>query len=116
MITSVEFERMAAAGRIVRPSNGQRAASILFVQCAGSRDPDHLPYCSSVCCMDTLKQITYIREQDPETQVYVIYKDMRTPGQYERFYRTVQDQPLNFFTKGEVAAVTPTGGRLWRSR
>lgn len=112
VITSLEFERMAAAGRIVRPSNGQRAASILFVQCAGSRDPDHLPYCSSVCCMETLKQITYIREQDPETQVYVIYKDVRTPGQYERFYRTVQDQPLNFFTKGEVAAVTPTGGRL----
>ena len=112
VITNLEFERMAAAGKIVRPSNGNRAASILFVQCAGSRDPDHLPYCSSVCCMETLKQITYIREQDPEAQVYVVYKDMRTPGQYERFYRTVQDQPLNFFTKGEVAAVTPAGGKL----
>jgi quinone-modifying oxidoreductase, subunit QmoB len=112
VITNLEFERMAAAGKIVRPSNGHRAASILFVQCAGSRDPDHLPYCSSVCCMETLKQITYIREQDPEAQVYVVYKDVRTPGQYERFYRTVQDQPLNFFTKGEVAAVTPAGGKL----
>ncbi len=113
MISNLEFERMAAAGRIARPSNGQRAESILFVQCAGSRDPDHLPYCSSICCMETLKQITYIREQDPEAQVYVVYKDVRTPGQYERFYRAVQDQALNFFTKGEVTAVKPgAGGRL----
>jgi quinone-modifying oxidoreductase, subunit QmoB len=108
IITSIDFERMAAAGKIARPSNGQRAASILFVQCAGSRDSDHLPYCSSFCCMETLKQTTYIREQDPDAHVYVVYKDVRTPGQYERFYRTVQDQPLNFFTKGEVAAVAIT--------
>ena len=57
---------------------------MLFIQCAGSRDKDHLPYCSSACCMGTLKQIGYIREQDPEAQVYIVYKDMRTPGQYER--------------------------------
>ena len=104
---------MAVAGKIVRPSDGLPAKSVLFVQCAGSRDKEHLPYCSSACCMRTLTQITYIREQDPETQVYVVYKDMRTPGQYERFYRAVQDQPLNFFTKGEVASVAKSAdGRL----
>jgi quinone-modifying oxidoreductase subunit QmoB len=113
VVTNVELERMAAAGPIVRPSDGKRPASVLFVQCAGSRDKDHLPYCSSACCMQTLKQVTYIREQDPDAQVYVVYKDMRTPGQDERFYRTVQDHPLNFFTKGEVTAVKKTGdGRL----
>jgi quinone-modifying oxidoreductase subunit QmoB len=107
VITNVEFETLAR-GAIVRPSDGKPARSVLFVQCAGSRDKNHLPYCSSVCCMATLKHIGYIREQSPETQVFVVYKDVRTPGQYERYYRAAQDHPLNFFTKGEVASVEKT--------
>ncbi|SPE43177.1 Quinone-interacting membrane-bound oxidoreductase complex subunit B (QmoB) [Candidatus Sulfopaludibacter sp. SbA3] len=105
VVTSLEFERMAATGPVVRPSDGGLVKRVLFIQCAGSRDPNHLAYCSSSCCMTTLAQTTYIHEQDPETEVYVVYKDIRTPGQYERFYRAAQDQPLNFFTKGEVTAV-----------
>lgn len=105
VVTNVEFEQMASAGPIIRPSTGQPVKSVLFVQCAGSRDKDHLPYCSSTCCMETLKHVTYLHDQNPDIQAYVVYKDMRTPGQYERFYRTAQDQPLNFFTKGEVAGV-----------
>ena len=113
VVTSVEFERMAAKGPIVRPSDGQPLKRVLFIQCAGSRDKDHLPYCSSACCMTTLVQTTYVHEQDPEAEVYVVYKDIRTPGHYERFYRAAQDQPLNFFTKGEVASVTKApDGRL----
>jgi len=113
VVTNVELERMAAAGPILRPSNGQPVTSVLFIQCAGSRDKEHLPYCSSACCMGTLEQIGYIRQQDPEALVYVIYRDMRTPGQYERIYRQVQDQPMNFFTKGDVASVERwTDGRL----
>ncbi|MDP3001484.1 MAG: hydrogenase iron-sulfur subunit [Bryobacterales bacterium] len=105
VITNVDFERMASAGNIARPSDGKPAASVLFVQCAGSRDKDHLPYCSSVCCLATLKHATYIREQNPEALVYIVYKDMRTPGLHERFYRAAQDHPLNFLTKGEVTSV-----------
>ncbi len=105
VITNEQFERMAAKGPILRPSNGQPVKSVVFVQCAGSRDPEHLPYCSTVCCLQTLRQIGYLREQDQEAQVYVIYKDMRTPAQDERIYRQAQDHPMNFFTKGEVAAV-----------
>ncbi len=105
VVTNVELERMAAAGAIRRPSDGRAPASVVFIQCAGSRDPEHLPYCSSVCCLATLKQARYIRRENPEAAVYVIYKDMRTPGQYERFYRAAQDDPLNFFTKGEVTSV-----------
>ncbi len=113
VITNVEFEHMAFAGPIVRPSTGQPVKSVLFVQCAGSRDKDHLAYCSSVCCMETLKHLTYLREQNSQIEAYVVYKDMRTPGEYERFYRKVQDQPLNFFTKGEVAGVKKEAdGRL----
>ncbi|MEW6758410.1 MAG: FAD-dependent oxidoreductase [Acidobacteriota bacterium] len=112
VITNVEFERMAAEGPVKRPSDGRPAESVLFIQCAGSRDKDHLPYCSSVCCMATLKQAALIHERNADAKVFVVYKDMRTPGQYERFYRQVQDHPLTFMTKGEVQAVEagPKGG------
>jgi len=105
VVTNIELEKMAAAGTIQRPSDGKPVESVLFVQCAGSRDPEHLPYCSTVCCMATLKHACYIREQNPDAKVYIVYKDMRTPGQYEKFYRRVQDEPLNFLTKGEVTGV-----------
>ena len=113
VVTNVELERMAAAGPITRPSDGRPVRSVLFVQCAGSRDANHLAYCSSVCCMASLKHAAYVHEQNPDASVYIIYKDMRTPGQYERFYRAAQDHPLNFLTKGEVAGVEPAAdGRL----
>ncbi len=113
VVTSGEFEAMAVKGSIARPSDGLPAKRVLFVQCAGSRDQEHLAYCSSSCCMTTLAQTTYVHEQDPAAEVFVIYKDIRTPGQYERFYRAIQDQPLNFFTKGEVASVeSAPDGRL----
>lgn len=105
VVTNVELERMAAAGPIRRPSDGKPVEEVLFVQCAGSRDPRHLPYCSSVCCLATLKQARYIREGNPDAKVFIVYKDVRTPGQYERFYRAVQDDPLNFLTRGEVSGV-----------
>ncbi len=107
VVTNVEFERLAW-GPLVRPSDGRPVHTILFVQCAGSRDPQHLPYCSNVCCLATLKHILYIRERDPEAQVFVVYKDIQAPGQYERFYRAAQDHALNFFTKGEIASVEKT--------
>jgi len=113
VITNVELEQMVAAGPIARKSDGRPVQSVLFVQCAGSRDKDHLAYCSSVCCMASLKHAAYVHEQNPDAAVYIIYKDMRTPGQYERFYRKAQDHPLNFLTKGEVTGVEPAAdGRL----
>ena len=113
VITNVEFEQMAAAGPITRPSTGLPVESVLFVQCAGSRDKDHLPYCSSTCCMNTLKQVEYVREQNSDAQVFVVYKDIVTPGQYEKYYQKVQDQPLNFFMKGAVTgAETGADGRV----
>ena len=113
VITNIDLERMAAAGKIARPADGGPVESVLFIQCAGSRDKEHLSYCSSVCCVTTLKQASYVREQNPDAQVFVVYKDMRAPGPYERFYRAAQDHPLNFFTKGDVAAVElGPGGKL----
>ncbi len=105
VLTNVELEEMASRGPIIRPSSGKPVRSVLFIQCAGSRDKNHLPYCSSVCCMATLKQAAYVRKNYPDAKIYIVYKDMRTPGQYEKFYRAAQEDPLTFFTKGEVVSV-----------
>ncbi len=109
VITNVQMEEMAASGKITRPSDGKPARRIAFVQCAGSRDEEHLPYCSGVCCRVTLKQAIWARELDDQTQAYVLYKDIRAPGQYEDFYRRAQEDAEIFFTKGEVVKVEETG-------
>ncbi len=107
IVTNLEAERMAVEGRIRRPSDKKPPQRTLFIQCAGSRRSDHLPYCSSVCCMATLQQAEYLHEADPKAEVYVIYQDMMTPGPYEKFYQKVQEHPRSFFMKGEVASVEP---------
>jgi quinone-modifying oxidoreductase, subunit QmoB len=111
VITSAEFEAMAVSGAI-KKKDGQPAKSVVFIQCAGSCDPDHLPYCSSTCCLTSLKQASYIRELDSEAKAYIIYKNMRTPGQYEDFYRSQQDDPGVFLTKGDVSAVKEDSGKV----
>jgi len=110
IITNIQMEEMVANGGVKRPSNGGPVESVAFIQCAGSRDQDHLPYCSGVCCRVSLKQVMYMREQYPDAKVYVIYKDIRSPAQYERFYTTVQAEENVFFTKGEVVGVKNGNG------
>ncbi|MGA2964735.1 MAG: hydrogenase iron-sulfur subunit [Terriglobales bacterium] len=110
VITNVEMERLAAAGQICCPSDGRPARRIAFVQCAGSRDQAHLPYCSAVCCCVSLKQALWARELDPVVEAYIFYKDMRTPGQYEDFYRRAQEDPGISMTKGDVISVTTAEG------
>ncbi len=116
IITNMMMERMASpsgptGGKILRPSDNEAPKSIGFVQCAGSRDENHLPYCSYICCMATLKQITYIREQYPDTDVYVFYIDIRSPGRkYENFYSKVKADEKVKFIKGKVAEVREGSG------
>ncbi|MGE5327402.1 MAG: FAD-dependent oxidoreductase [Deltaproteobacteria bacterium] len=105
IITGEKFEAMIETGAIVRPSDGKPAESILFVQCAGSRDKNHLPYCSAFCCMATLKQVDLVHRQNPETKTYVIYRDIITTGTNERYYAQVQNHPATFMLKGEVTGV-----------
>jgi quinone-modifying oxidoreductase subunit QmoB len=106
VITNIQMEEMVSNGGIVLPSNGRSLKSVAFIQCAGSRDQDHLPYCSSVCCRVSLKQAMYVREQYPGAKIYIIYKDIRSPAQYERFYTNAQQDEALFLTKGEIAAVS----------
>jgi len=82
---------------------------VLLVLCAGSRDENHLAYCSSYCCGAALKQALYIREKNPQSQVYIIYKDIRTLGFQEDFYKQVQDDEFIFMTKGVVESVVDQG-------
>lgn len=110
VISNVMMERLAAPngptrGRILRPSDGREARRVAFVQCAGSRDLNHLPYCSSICCLVSLKQATYVRERYPDSQAYIFYIDIRTPGTYEDFYRRVQNGGGVTFIKGKVGRV-----------
>jgi len=110
VITNLMFERLAAPdgptlGRIVRPSDGKKVSSVAFIQCAGSRDANHLGYCSSICCLASLKEATYIREQNPESKVYVFYIDLRTPGTYEMFSERVQRDKNVSVIKGKVAKI-----------
>jgi len=110
VVSSVELEEMVQKGQILRPSDGKPAENVLFVQCAGSRDPEHLPYCSSICCQTTLKQAAYLRQLAPKSQAYVLYKDMRTPGQAEEFYREAQ-RAGTVFLRGGLKDITQPNGR-----
>ena len=89
--------------------NGKPVKSVAFLQCAGSRDEKHLPYCSSECCSTSLKQALYIREKYPDALIYIIYRDMRTPAQHELFYKRVQNEDNVFFTKGDVVNISKNG-------
>jgi quinone-modifying oxidoreductase, subunit QmoB len=109
VITSVQMEEMAKAGKITCPSDGSEPSVVAFIQCAGSRDPDHLPYCSAVCCRVSLKQAVYVKEQNAENKVFVLYKDMRTPEQYEEFYKKVQKDGV-VFVKTDTAKVAISEG------
>lgn len=111
VITNVMMERLAApggptGGQIVRPSDGNVAQNVAMVQCAGSRDENHLPYCSAVCCMGSLKQARYIRQQNEDSKVTLFYIDIRTIGSLEKFYYEMLDDENVAFIKGKVAEIT----------
>jgi quinone-modifying oxidoreductase, subunit QmoB len=113
VVTPEQFEAMLAHGPLVRPSDGKAAESVLFVQCAGSRDTKFLPYCSAVCCMTSLKQVDLVHRFNPQTKAYIIYRDIITTGQYERYYAAVQNHPATYMMKGEVTGVqNPNGNKL----
>jgi len=111
VITNVMMERLAAPngptrGQILRPSDGRPVQSAAFVQCAGSRDQNHLGYCSGICCLASLKEATYLRERNPEARAHIFYIDLRTPGTYEFFAQKVLADDHISITKGKIARIT----------
>ena len=110
VVSNMQMERLAApngptGGRILRPSDGSEPKRIAFVQCAGSRDENHLNFCSYICCMASLKQVTYIRERYPKADVVIYYIDLRTPGRYQKFQEKVAGDPGLSLVKGKVAKI-----------
>jgi quinone-modifying oxidoreductase, subunit QmoA len=115
VVTNVIMERLASIdgptnGEIKRLSDDKPPTSVAFVQCAGSRDENHLPYCSAVCCMASMKQAQYVRRQYPECDVYIFYIDVRSPGRLEDFYTMSQEDEKIHFQRGKVARVTEEDG------
>ena len=114
VVSNMQMERLASpngptGGVITRPSDGSAPKSVAFVQCAGSRDENHLNYCSYICCMASLKQAQYLREQYPECRITIYYIDLRTPGRYDNFASKVLADPLVKAVKGKVAEVNVSG-------
>ena len=111
VITSVEFERMAdlkgpTGGKLIRPSDGKEAKNVAFIQCAGSRDRNHLYHCSRICCMASLKQTTYVTDSwGDDADVTVYYIDIRAIDRFEDFYKKVQANERVKFVKSKVANI-----------
>ena len=120
VVTSLEFERLAdpagpTGGQLLRPSDGQPAKNIAFIQCAGSRDENHLRHCSRICCMATLKQTQYVREAylgqsaDASAKSTIYYIDIRAIDRLEDFNAMVHADPTVTFVKSKVARVALNG-------
>jgi len=109
VITSVEFERLSdphgpTKGKLLRPSDGKEAKNVAFIQCAGSRDENHLRHCSRICCMASLKQTNYVREAfGDEGKSTIYYIDIRAIDRFEDFYAKVWNDPNVTFIKSKVA-------------
>lgn len=115
VISNVMMERLAAKngptkGKILRPSDGKEVKNIAFCQCAGQRDENYLPFCSRVCCTASLKQARMVREQYPDSQVYIFYIDLRAFGRNEDFLAKVQKDGGVKMIKGKVARITEDSG------
>ena len=121
VVSSLEFERLMNAagptsGTLLRPSDHTHPKTIVFVQCVGSRcdgAQKGKPYCSKICCMYTAKHAMLCREKYPDTDVYVFYIDVRTPGKgFDEFYRRAVEEYGVHYIKGMVGKVVPEGGKL----
>ena len=121
VVSSLEFERLMNAagptgGTLLRPSDGAHPKTIVFVQCVGSRcegAQKGKSYCSKICCMYTAKHAMLCREKYPDTDVYVFYIDVRTPGKlFDEFYRRAVEEYGVHYIKGMVGKVVPEGGKL----
>ncbi|MBI5549957.1 MAG: FAD-dependent oxidoreductase [Desulfobacterales bacterium] len=113
VVTNAQFEAIAKKGKIVRPSDGKPAKSVVFVQSPGQdKDDSDFDYAGAVTSLVSLKQAKYVREDYEDGKAYVFYQHMRTPGLNENFYKSIQQDPGIFLTKGNVLKVSKNGGGL----
>jgi heterodisulfide reductase subunit A len=102
VITALELERLINAagptgGEVIRASDGKHPHSVAFIQCVGSRDINRYEYCTGFCCMYAIKEAILIKEHEPDTEIYILYMDMRTPFKgFEEFYRRAREMGITF--------------------
>jgi heterodisulfide reductase subunit A len=112
VIDGLQFERLLSAsgptaGEVRRPSDGEVPKSVVFVQCVGSRDPEHgVPYCSKVCCMYTAKHALLYKHKVHDGKAYVFYIDIRSAGKgYEEFVQRAVENERILYLRGKVSRV-----------
>ena len=114
VVDRVELEQLAIAangGPIKRPTDGKEVKKVTFIQCAGQRSEKegHLNYCSGDCCLTSIKQAMYFKDQNPDIETEILFDDLRTPGAPgEDFYRSGQEKMVTF-RKGIVSEVVAGG-------
>jgi len=115
VVDGLTFEGMLRdEGGIQRPSDGQVPREVVFVQCAGSRDPERgVPYCSKVCCMYVAKQAMMFRERVPDGQAYVFYIDIRSAGKgYDEYVQRAMEEHDILYLRGKVSKIFTRGGKV----
>lgn len=113
VITSLDLEKMMKQGKLEKPSDSKRPQSITFVQCVGFRDVKANKYCSCFCCTSTVKNALLIKKSHPDTEITVMYMDIRTPNLYENLYsearengvRFIRARPAEIFEKKDKLAI-----------
>lgn len=119
VIDTLAFERLLSAsgptvGKVLRPSDGREPHEVVFVQCAGSRDPEkHLPYCSKVCCMVCAKQAILYRHRVHDGQAYIFYIDIRAAGKrYDEFTQRAMAEEGVIYLRGKVSRIFRVGDKV----
>ena len=110
VVSSLDMEDLCRRDALTRPSDGRPVRRVAILACDGPRDSANLPYSGVVTSMTALKQAMLVRERDPESQVYIVYEDMQTPGREELYYRHVQEDHGVFFVRGDVRSVVAGNG------
>lgn len=119
VIDGLAFERLLSAsgptqGVVKRPSDGKIPQDVVFIQCAGSRDPEnHMPYCSRICCMYTAKHAMLYKHRVHQGRAYIFYMDIRSGGKdYEEFVQRVMEEERVVYLRGKVSRLYEEDGKV----
>ena len=119
VIDGLQFEKLISVWghqnrEIRRPSDGKIPQEVVFVQCVGSRDPEHgVSYCSKICCMYTAKHAKLYKQAVPEGQAYIFYIDVRAGGKgYDEYIQNTIEEDALFYLRGKVSKVFQDNGKI----
>jgi heterodisulfide reductase subunit A len=119
VLDGLQFERLCSAsgptqGKVLRPSDHKEPKEVVFIQCAGSRDPElHCAYCSKICCMYTAKHAMLYKHHVPDGQAYIFYIDIRSGGKgYEEFVQRAVEEDGVIYLRGKVAKIFEEKGKV----